>query len=259
MNQQTQSHYPLAPEHIKDKVVLIIGATGCLGTAVTKYLCQHGAQTILVAKQIKALEKLFDEVENLGAHSPALHAMNLMNVGIEQIKELREHIEGLFGRLDGLIFCSGKWGELTPVEHYKESVWLEIMHLNLNVPFLVTKNLMPLLRKTKQSTVIFSQSPMSDTTKAYHGAFNCSQAGLQTLMTLLHQENSYTSTRFVGFNPECVNSATRRKLYPGDPLPEFMFEAQALAPFYGALLGELGEIYKGKTLQASEVESVCTR
>ncbi len=241
---------PLAPSSLEDKVILIIGATGCIGQEVAKTLCEQNAQVILVSKQIKRLEKLYDHLETLGKHEPALHAMNLMNIGIDDCLALKTHIENLFSRLDGIIFCSGKWGELTPIEHYKESDWLELMHLNLNVPFLVTKHLIPLLKKTKNSTVIYSESPLSSGSKAYHGAFNCAQSGLRTMIELLDQENSYLSIRFMGLNPECVNSSIRRRLYPADPNPENGLEAKDLAPISASLLTQAGEAYKGKTAHA---------
>ncbi len=244
---------PLAPKDLEDKVILLIGATGCIGQEVAKTLCQQNAQVILVSKQIKRLEKLYDQLETLGKYEPALQAMNLMNVGIDDCLTLKTHIENLFGRLDGIIFCSGKWGDLTPIEHYKESDWLELMHLNLNIPFLLTKHLLPLLKRTKDSTVIYSESPLSSQTKAYHGAFNCAQSGLRTMIELLDQENSYLSIRFMGLNPECVNSATRRKLYPADPNPEKSLEAKDLAPIYATLLTQAGEVYKGKTVYAKDL------
>lgn len=247
-----QLPFPLAPDALKGKVYLLLGATGTIGQEVAKNLCQSQAEVILAARHIKKLEKLYDEIETLGYTEPAIQAINLMNVGIKECEELRDHIDKLYGRLDGIIFCTGKWGNLTPIEHYKEADWLELMHLNLNMPFLVTKNLMPLLKKTKDSTVIFSESDLCFETKAYHGAFNCAQKGLHTLIELLTQENIVSSMRFIGVHLEKLKSTTRKRLYPADPHPEVGYEPKNVAHLYKALLTEFGEYFKGKSLNISD-------
>jgi short-subunit dehydrogenase len=251
VNKHPKLPLPLAPDCLKGKVILLLGATGTLGQAVAKTLCQHQAEVILSARHIKKLEKLYDELA-VGDVEPAIQPINLMNIGLKEMDELRHHIDSLYGRLDGIIFCSGKWGELTPIEHYKESDWLELMHLNLNAPFLVTKHLLPLLKKTKDSTVIFTESPLSFESKAYHGAFGASQLALHGLMQTLHHEHNFGSMRFMGINVECLQSETRRKLYPADPNPESGYEPTAVAPIYAALLTEFGEKFKGQCLQAND-------
>lgn len=234
--------FTLTPNCLKGKVVLLTGCTGGLGQEVALNLAQHGAEVILVGRRLKELERLYDAITEHGYTEPAIHVTQLLSMGVEEAASLHDHIAQLFGRLDGLIHCAGAIGTLTPLEHYSESTWLEIMHLNLNVPFLLTKALLPLLKKAPKGTVLFTQSDLATEAKANWGAYNCAQMGLHAMMQMWQQEHDYQNLSFTSVNPGPMKTALRSKLYPGEPGG---CDPKLIAPFYSALLGDWGQAFKG--------------
>ena len=48
---------------LKDKIILVTGATGGFGKAISLSCAEHGASVILLAKNIRLAEALYDEIE----------------------------------------------------------------------------------------------------------------------------------------------------------------------------------------------------
>ena len=61
-------------ENIKDKVVVITGASSGLGEAAAKILAKHGAKVVLAARRRDRLEKLAKEIEAEGGVALACEA-----------------------------------------------------------------------------------------------------------------------------------------------------------------------------------------
>ncbi|HET9843047.1 MAG TPA: SDR family NAD(P)-dependent oxidoreductase, partial [Gammaproteobacteria bacterium] len=249
-NLQPAQHFVPNQKLLKNKIILLVGATGGIGQSVAKALAKEQAELILIGRQKKTLESLYDEIVSLGLPEPALYPCDLMNLGIEEASVIREHIAKLYGRLDGYIHCAGAWGTFTPIEYYPEKQWLQVMHLNLNVPFLLIKNMLPLLKLSPLSSIILTESPLSANTLPLHGAFNCSQYGLRALIAIVKQELQHVSVTITGINPECVSTPLRAKLYPAANdkgiLPE------QIAPYYVKLL-QNPQLYHGKSLTIAEL------
>ncbi len=64
--------FSAANDILKDKVVLVTGATGGFGKVVSIALARHGATVILVARNLRLVESLYDEIEQAGYPTPAI-------------------------------------------------------------------------------------------------------------------------------------------------------------------------------------------
>ena len=60
-----------APNSLKDKVILVTGATGGFGKAMSLAFAAAGATVILLGKNVRLLENLYDEIEQAGYPQPA--------------------------------------------------------------------------------------------------------------------------------------------------------------------------------------------
>ncbi len=244
--------FALEPECLNNKVIMMTGASGGLGQEVAKTLARFGAELILVDKQLKQLEQVYDDIMAMNAIEPTLHAIDLMHMGIEQAQDIQSHVQSLFGRLDGLIHCAGFWGNLTPIEHYSEKTWLEIIQLNLNAPFLLTKYCLPLLNQAPHSQLVFTLSDLAQTPKPFFGAFGAAQAGLHALMQTLSQENERQPVNIMGFNPKAVKTPTRARIYPG--LPDTGYEPKDVALYYVAMMTGLLNDQSGDVVALPEYQ-----
>jgi len=67
----------MASERLKDRTYLITGASGCLGGVAARTLSLEGATVVLMGRNIKKLESVYDALEAAGAPKPAIYPLDL--------------------------------------------------------------------------------------------------------------------------------------------------------------------------------------
>lgn len=131
----------------KDKKILIVGATGSLGKAISEALAKEGADLILLGRSAAKLEKLDDHLSSTYGVKPNLMPIQLANAEAEVYMQLSQAIHEQYGELNGFIFCPAHLSGFTPIEHFSPAEWYESIQVNLNSAFLLTKTLLPFLKK----------------------------------------------------------------------------------------------------------------
>ena len=137
---------------MKNKIALITGASRGLGRSIARSLAKKGAELILVARTISALEELDDEIKSLGSKSTIV-PMDLEDN--EAIDVLGGEINKKWGKLDILISNAATVGEITPISHLDPKIWNKVINLNLSVNFRLIRSFEPLLKNSNQSYAIF--------------------------------------------------------------------------------------------------------
>lgn len=135
--------YQAAPDLLKNKVILVTGATAGIGKELAMTYAKHGATVVLLSRDTRKLEKVYDEIEAAGYPQPAFLPVNLQNNDPQQYQQIAEVIEKEFGHLDALVHNAGDLGLLAPIEHFDEETWFRVMQVNVNAEFLLTKYCIP--------------------------------------------------------------------------------------------------------------------
>ncbi len=210
---------------LKERVILITGATDGLGKAAALACAQHQATVILLGKTVRKLEQVYDEIVATGSPQPAIYPLNLETAQHDDYLKLAQIIQEEFGRLDGLLLNAAWLGTITPIVHYDLSVWSRVMQVNLNANFLLTRECYSVLKKSTDASVLFTSDAAAIDASPYYGAYAISKAGGDTLMRLLAQEWENTPIRVNSIDPGIVQSNLRRQAFPGEdarqlPLPQ---------------------------------------
>lgn len=219
-------NYKPAPDLLKDRVILVTGASDGIGAAAAKSFAAHGATVILLGRNIRKLEKVYDEIEASGAPQPAIYPMNLDGAAIKDYTALAETIEKEFGRLDGLLHNAALLGTLTPMDQYDLEQWAKVMQVNLHAPYLMTRAVLPLLRNSADASVVFTSSQVGRKGRAYWGAYGITNAAVENMMEIWADElEANTPVRMNSIDPGAVRTTMRRLAYPGEdantlPRPE---------------------------------------
>ena len=196
---------------LKDKIILVTGATGGFGKAISLACAEHGASVILLAKNIRLAEALYDEIENAGYPKPGIYPMNLEGAIEHDYQELAQNIGQEFGRLDGLIHCAALLGTPTPFEHSDTETWYQVHQVNLHAPYLLTRSTISLLKQSKQASLVF----MSDNKKtAYWDAYSVSKQGVVAMAELLAAEFEGSSLHVNCVNPGKTRTALQISAFP---------------------------------------------
>ncbi|ANB03408.1 SDR family NAD(P)-dependent oxidoreductase [Ectothiorhodospira sp. BSL-9] len=232
-------HYTPASDLFKDRVILVTGATGGIGRALSLALARHGATVVLLDKVIKSLEKVYDEIEAEGGPQPGIYPMNLEGATAKDYQDLADNLGNEFGRLDGLVHNAGWVGALTPLKLYDLEMWARVITVNLHAPFLLTQATLPLLEKAPDPAIVFSTQ---DCQRAYWGAFGVAKAGQRGLLDILAAE--YQGARRIrvnGVDTGPVQSQLRADHYPGEDPSQHPEPAEVIGPYLYLLGPDAGE------------------
>lgn len=217
--------YTAPSDLLRDRIVLITGASDGIGRAVAKAAAAHGAQVILHGRNVKRLEAVYDAIVAAGQPRPSILPLDLEKAGPAEYDALVNAIDKEFGRLDVLLHNAGMLGERAPVEHYDVPKWMRTMHVNANVPFILTQRCLPLLRKSKDASIVFTSSGVVAKPRAFWGAYLASKWASEGLMRMLADELEQPGIRVNSLNPGKVRTNMRVQAYPAEdretvPTPE---------------------------------------
>ena len=232
---------------LRERVVLITGASGGLGRATALAATRSGASVILLGRKVRALEKAYDELGALGLAQPAIYPLDLSGATPNDYAELAATIEREFGRLDGIVHAAAHFGGLQPAANIAPDDWLRSLHVNLSAPFMLTQACLPLLQQAGDASVVFVLDDPARMAKAHWGAYGVAKQGLSGLASILHEELENTSIRVHALLPMPMRTALRRAAYYGEntldlPVPDVAADALVY------LLGADGVAARGKVL-----------
>jgi NAD(P)-dependent dehydrogenase (short-subunit alcohol dehydrogenase family) len=206
---------PHPPNLLNDRVILVTGASRGIGRTVAKAFATHGATVILVARTIPQLESLYDEIESLSGPTPAIYPFNLANATPKDYEEMKINIENQFGKLDGILLNAAMLGGLTSIELMPIEQWYHVLQVNLHSSFLLTRTLLPLLKKSQDASIIFTSADVGKKARAYWGGYAVSKFGGEALMQILADELEInTSIRVNSINPGKIKTKLRKEAYP---------------------------------------------
>lgn len=233
-------------QDMTSRIILITGAAGGLGRAAARALSAAGATTILLDRNLKALESLYDEITAAGHEEPLLHPINFEGVGAAEYLELATAVDQQFGRLDGVLHSAATLGELSPLHQYDPDLWARALHVNINAPFMLNQVCLPLLQRSDSARLVFTSDAVGRRGRAFWGAYGISKAALENMMEILANElGAGSRVQVMTFDPGTVDTALRRRAYPTEPEGTHP-SPDALAACYLRLFGAEGASLHGR-------------
>jgi len=132
--------YTYPQDILKDRIILITGASDGIGRALSRHVAELGAQVILHGRNVAKLEEIYDEIEAFdSAPRPSIAVMDLANADSEAYQSLAAGLEEEFGRLDGLVLNASMLGDRFSIEQYDAAQWQQVMHVNVTSAFALTQ------------------------------------------------------------------------------------------------------------------------
>ena len=199
------------------RVVLVTGAGDGIGRAAALAYAEHGADVVLLGRTERKLEAVFDLIEGSTETRPVVVPADLEHASEDAATILYHAIRREYGRLDGILHNAGLLGPRTSIAEYPVPDWLEVMHVNVNAAFIVTRALMPLLEESDDASVVFTSSGVGRRGRAGWGAYAVSKFALEGLMEVLADEMAGTSSvRVNSLNPGATRTTMRAAAYPNE-------------------------------------------
>jgi NAD(P)-dependent dehydrogenase (short-subunit alcohol dehydrogenase family) len=250
MTDRDPRDYAAAPGALRDRVILVTGASGGIGAELARSCAALGARVVLVGRSVRKLESVYDSILAAGGARPSIAPLDFEKADASQYGALVDGVRGEFGRLDGLAHLAGQLGELAPIEHYDVVTWMRVMHVNVNAAFILTQALLPLLKLSQDASIVFTASGVSQRARAYWGAYAASKFAIEGLMQVLADEtDTLTSIRVNSVNPGGIRTAMRARAYPGEDAGSVPLPSRAM-PAFLYLLGPESRGVTGRRFDA---------
>jgi NAD(P)-dependent dehydrogenase (short-subunit alcohol dehydrogenase family) len=121
---------------MKNKVVVITGASSGIGKATALAFAAKGAYVVVAARRAKELDALVKEIEENGGKASAV----VTDVSkANDVENMVDHAIKVFGRIDYAVNNAGIEGNFGGVTDLLESDWDQVMDINLKGVFLSMK------------------------------------------------------------------------------------------------------------------------
>ncbi len=161
----------------QNKVILLTGASGGLGTAMSEHLHQLGYTLAL---------HFHDNAPSLAESEHVQHFQaDLRNV--DEIEAMVEAVRGVFGRIDMIINNAGiSRNGMSWKLDFED--WDDSIAVNLTAPFYVSKCAIPFMRENSWGRIINISSVVGQTGFIGTSAYAASKAGLLGLTKTLSKE-----------------------------------------------------------------------
>ena len=217
---------------LKNKNILITGATDGIGAQISKLYSSHGANIILLGRNEEKLNKIYDDIIKNTDTKPLILEYDLNQISDNDAKEIANAISDEYGVLHGLIHNAAELGKLTSLENYSLDDWDKLMRVNLTAPFLLTKYLLPNLKEADNGRVILTSSGVAHEGRAFWGAYSISKAALKTMQEIFSEEfEGSSSIKFFSFDPGATRTKMRSAAYPAED-PNNIKSAEDLNDYY---------------------------
>jgi len=208
---------PLTAEEraaLSGRVAVVTGASRGIGYATAALLGACGVQVIALARTVKGLEELDDQIRSAGGPAATLVPIDVTDgPGVDR---LGASIHERWGKLDIFIGNAGLLGPVSPLAHLKAKAWSEVIDVNLSANWRLLRTLDPLLRAAGSAHVVFLTTELTQALRPFFGAYQVSKIALEGLAQTYALETEATGIKVEMVAPGPTRTALRSRMRPGE-------------------------------------------
>jgi NAD(P)-dependent dehydrogenase (short-subunit alcohol dehydrogenase family) len=222
---------------MKNKIVLITGANGGLGNAVTEAFLNAGAIVAGASRQISQ-----DEFKN-----PNFYAFPAELSSLAAAKKLADEVVQRCGKIDVLVHLIGAFAAAGTIGETDDATWQKMLDLNLNSTFHLVRAVLPHIRKSRGGRILAIGSRMALEPQAGIGAYQVSKAALVSLVRTLALENKDLGITANIVLPDTMDTPANRAAMPKADTSKWV-QPGAVANLLVALAGPAGAAVSGAVI-----------
>lgn len=177
---------------LEEKIALVTGASGGIGSEISNALAKGGVEVILVARRKEHLEKLKEKIIKEGGKA---HFFEADLTDEESVKRLVLNVKKTCKKVDILVHSAGV-GIYKKLPEISLDEWNLSIAVNATSVFLLTKEMLTLMEKEKGSLVIALGSGMGKIGVAGRSSYCASKFALRGLMLSLAKEYKNKNIKF---------------------------------------------------------------
>ncbi len=203
---------------LKDKVVIVTGGGGAIGSAMAEEFAANGAKVVVAGRTKATLQAVVDAIRSKGGEASAVVADVSSR---ESADAMIQETVRLYGRLDVLVNNAGINGgpeERKPIHEYSDELWERIINVDLNGVYYCSKPaILQMEKQGEGGNIINIGSIVGLTPLRLQCAFAAAKAGVFNLTKAMALELAPLGIRVNGIAPGSIMFEGTRKLFYADP------------------------------------------
>ena len=176
-------------EAIKGKNILVVGATGGIGSKTVQLLKNSGANLFITGRDAAALNAIAGQHQ---VDEDALYAGDLTNE--KNVVELSTLFFKKYSQIDVLINASGI-GIIKNTDQLSNEDFMSSIMINLYSPFMIIKAFLPEMKKTGKGLIIHIPGVLGKVPMLGSAAYSASKYGLNGMLQSIREEIKRTEIR----------------------------------------------------------------
>ena len=191
--------------NLKNKNIIVTGASGGIGNSIIKKLNEAGANILASGTRIEKLEELKKNFEGL----------KILKFDISQSNKIEEFIENatneLGGSLDGIVNNAGITQDNLAIRMSLDE-WQKVININLTSTFLISKFAIKKMLKNKSGKIVNITSVVGHTGNLGQANYTASKAGIVAMSKSLAIEYAKKNININCISPGFVKTAMTDKI-----------------------------------------------
>jgi NAD(P)-dependent dehydrogenase (short-subunit alcohol dehydrogenase family) len=220
-----------------EKIALVTGANGGLGTHVTKAMLDAGFTVVGLSPRIQQSD--FNH-PNFIALPATLNSLDSAKKAVAAVMAQR-------GKIDVLAHLVGAFTGGQSVADTDDATWNGMFDANLNSAFHILRAVIPEMRKAKAGRIIAISSRQAEEPSPTIGAYSASKAALVSLIRTVALENKDAGITANVILPGTMDTPTNRKAMPGADVSQWVQPA-SVASLVVWLAGDDGKDVTGAAI-----------
>jgi 3-oxoacyl-[acyl-carrier protein] reductase len=214
--------------NLKNKNIIVTGASGGIGNSIVKKLSDSGANILASGTKIEKLKELQSRFEKI----------KIINFDISKSEKIEEFIEeaakDLGGNLDGIINNAGITQDNLAIRMNLDE-WEKVININLTSTFLMSKFAIKKMLKNKSGKIVNITSVVGHTGNLGQANYTASKAGIIAMSKSLAIEYAKKNINVNCISPGFIKTAMTDKI-------DEKFKEVIISKIPSARLGEPDDI-----------------
>lgn len=202
---------------LQDKVVIVTGGGGAIGSAMCQQFAENGAIVVVVGRTQKTLDAVVEQIQAAGGRACAITCDVSSK---ESTQAMVDAVVARYGHIDCLVNNAGINGgpdQRKPIYEYDDELWHSIINIDLNGVYYCSKPV--ILQMKKQGTggsIINIGSITGLTPLRLQCAFTAAKAGVFNLSKAMALELAPLNIRVNAIAPGSILFEGTKKLFYAD-------------------------------------------
>lgn len=188
---------------LKNKIAIITGAGGGIGSIIAHTFTQQGCSVILVDRAKSNLERISQELKK---YNSEFLSITTNACDKKEVDSAVDSVLKRFPKIDILINAAGIQGPIGPLLNNDVDKWIETINVNLNATMLFIKTLLPIMMKQGSGKIINFSGGGAFNSRPNFSAYATSKAGVVRLTETLAEEVKKYNIQVNAISPGAVNT-----------------------------------------------------